>query len=77
MSLSFILTCPETRQKLCIGQGHHAPEPPHAPEMTVLFSGEPETMNKLYWFLCATQGKSLVLAVEDYGQHVDGWTDFT
>lgn len=74
MSLSFVLVCPETKQKLWVGQGHHDCTQGYKPVMEALYSGAVET-EKLREFLNATYGKQLALAVEDYGKHndKDGW----
>lgn len=55
MSQSFDLVCDETRKLIWIGQG---PLPPNT-EMTVLYSGEPRTMEALRRFLNEHRGKAL------------------
>jgi len=78
MSLSFSLICQETKQKLCVGQGHHFFEPPYAPVMETFYSGEKDTMEKLHRFLQATQGKALMLVCDEHAAYIneDDWREF-
>jgi hypothetical protein len=66
VSQSFRLVCDETKQTLWIGQGHQG-------RMTCLYSGEPETMEKLQAFLNHTMGKPLRLVCDE---SPDYYTDF-
>ena len=53
MSRTYSLVCEETKSCLWVGQGHG--------EMTVFYSGEPQTMERLGRFLRAHVGKQLAL----------------
>lgn len=61
MSRDFHIVCHMTRQRVWIGQGHCAIEPPHRPDMEVFYTGHPEVMEQLGRFLRATLGKPLVV----------------
>jgi len=66
MSQTFSLVCDDTKQTLWIGQGHGG-------KMTCLYSGEPETMEKLQAFLNHTMGKPLRFSLDE---DPDDYTDF-
>ncbi len=61
VSRSFYLVCRETREYVWIGQGYCALEPPHAPDMTVFYSGDEKVIESLGRFLRKTQGKPLIV----------------
>ena len=63
MSVSYSICCPETNQKLWIGQG--------SPDMKTFYSGEHETMEKLGRFLSATIGKNLILHNDEGSSEYD------
>jgi hypothetical protein len=79
MSLTFHLICPQTKQKLWVGQGHHYEEtnPPNQPVMDTFYSGEPKTMELLHRFLKATQGKELMLVCDEWRDDIADWEEFT
>lgn len=54
MSRTFYIACPETKQKLCIGQGS-------TDNMSTFYSGEPEIMACLADFLNTHLDKVLVV----------------
>lgn len=58
MSKTFYIACPETKQKLWIGQGSHN-------NMSTFYSSEPKTMACLADFLNTHLGKSLVVVDSD------------
>lgn len=68
MSLTFSLVCKQAKLKLWVGQGHHIEreDGTHPPVMTSFYTGDPEVMKKLHRFLQATQGKNLMLVVNDH-----------
>jgi hypothetical protein len=63
MSLTFCVICPETKQKIWVGQGHHHDT---EPVMEAFYSCDPDVMEKLHRFLKATQGKDLKLICEEH-----------
>lgn len=58
MSRTFVIACPETKQKFWIGQGSYN-------NMSTFYSGEPETMACLADFLNTHLGKSLIVVDSD------------
>lgn len=68
MSRTFYIACPETKQKLWIGQGSYN-------NMSIFYSGEPETMACLAGFLNTHLGKSLI--VTDGDDTIFDQLDFT
>jgi hypothetical protein len=69
MSRTYSLVCPETRQKIWVGQAHI--EDGREAGMTSFYSGVPETMERLGRFLQATRGKQLVLLCDDDNYNSD------
>ncbi|MGK2884354.1 MAG: hypothetical protein ACSLE8_06195 [Rhodococcus sp. (in: high G+C Gram-positive bacteria)] len=67
MSATWSLVCHETKQTIWVGQGNG--------EMSNFYYGEPHTMERLKRFLVATQGKQLVLLVDDIVHELD-YTEF-
>ena len=65
MSQTFSLVCPSTKLSIWIGQGSFTDG------MRVLYTGQPETMERLKRFLNAHKGKPLVFACDDQGEYLD------
>lgn len=59
MSQTFSLYCPETKLKVWIGQGSFHDG------MRVLYTGEPQTMERLKRFLNAHQDKPIIFSCDD------------
>lgn len=59
MSQTYSIVCRETKQKVWIGQGWG--------EMTSLYSGEQDTMERLRKFLNETKSKTLEFVCDDEG----------